>query len=101
MLYEVVKAKPGLYWRPQEAGDGRVVGVSTTTCEESHIQGWNQLKGEKCVAVSNAGRMEPSKPCDIRHGVPEFGICPVGFQSSFGHSIPSLCPCYSFSGMLT
>lgn len=26
MLYEVVKAKSGLYWRPQEAGDGRVVG---------------------------------------------------------------------------
>lgn len=63
--HETVKVKPRLCQRPQDVGDIRAVGHLPRRVAESE---WNQPKGEKCVAVSKAGRVKSSKSSDIRHG---------------------------------
>lgn len=41
-------------------------------------------------AVGKAGRVDPPKPSDTRHGVIGYGICPDGISSCFS---PVLPPC--------
>ena len=50
-----------MYWRPQDVGDVRAVGYLPRKAAYSE---WNPFKRKKCVAVSKAGRAEPSKPFD-------------------------------------
>lgn len=92
-LHEAVKEKPGLYWRPQDAGDDRAVGYLPRSGAYSE---WNQFKREKCVAVSKAGRAEPSKTFDIRHRTTGFGVLSTRFQSCFGSVFHHYAPIHPF-----
>lgn len=42
------------------------------------------LGGRSVLEVSQARRVGPSKPFDMRHQVPGFDVYPAGFQSCFG-----------------
>ena len=53
-LREVIKLKPELPWRPQGAGDARVMGYLLK--EAANGEG-DQPKRKKCVAVNKAERI--------------------------------------------
>ena len=45
---------------------------------------WSQPTGDKCVAGSRVGRVEPSKPFDIRHKAVGSGVLSDGVFPVFG-----------------
>lgn len=63
--------KLGLPWRSQYFGDARIMRYLPIRAADTE---WNCPKREEYVAVGKAGRTEPSKPFDIRHGGARFGV---------------------------
>jgi hypothetical protein len=81
-----VKVKPGLPWRPQDVGDASTVRY---LLRKTANREWNQPKRKKCVPVNKDERSWRSEEhFDISYGDAEFGVCPAGFQSSFGPAFP-------------
>ena len=52
-LYEAVKMKPGLCWRPQDNGDARAVEY---LLRKAANRKWNQPKGKKSILVNKPER---------------------------------------------
>lgn len=60
-------------------------------------QVWNQPTREKCVVVNKAEKSwKLEEHFDITHGDAGFGVCPAGFQSSFGSVFALYGPFPSF-----
>lgn len=80
ILCETVKVMLGLFWRSQDAGDGR-----TMECLPKNILGNDRDKREKCAVVNKAGRSwmskELSKPSEVTHRSTGFGVRPAGLWS--------------------
>lgn len=53
LLHEAVKVKPGLHWRPHNAGSTRAIGVyqGELHAGRAACRKWNQPERENCVAV--------------------------------------------------
>ena len=86
LLCEAVKMKPGLPWRPQDAGDVRAMGYLPRKAANRED---NQPKRKKCVVVNKAERSWRSEESvDVRCGDAEVGVCPAGFLCYFGPVFP-------------
>lgn len=64
-LHKAVKVWPGLHWRLQDIRGARAMGYLPW---RAVYKEWDQPKRGKRVAVCRAGRAEPAKRFDIRHG---------------------------------
>lgn len=89
-LWEALKVKPGLCWRPQDVGDARAMGYLPSRAAD---WGWNPPKRENCVAVNKAGAdWSSEEPFDVGHGDAERGIRPAGCWICFGPISPHSTP---------
>ena len=87
-LSEAVKVKPGLGWKPQDAGNARVLGYLPRKATDRE---WNQTKTKKCTVVNNTEKSwRREEHFDTRYRDAESGVCQAGFGLA-SPSVSSLC----------
>ena len=90
-MSEALKVKSGLPWRPQDVRDARAVGY---LLRRAATREWNQLKREKCAAITPAERSWSSEECfDIRQ---KYRIYSEGFCYCFGQYYLTMSPFLPF-----